>query len=90
MPIWGSKPEKEEEKPERKKCSPAYVKTPPPNPSESKFYLLSRDAEIATPLGTVDGKAGDILEARDSGLWVLAKEVLNAAGVIIKPKTDGI
>jgi len=87
VPIWGSKPE--EEKPERKKVSASYVKTPPPSPSPSKFYLLARDAEIVTPLGTVEALSGDILEARDSGLWVLAKEVLNAAGVIIKPKSDG-
>ena len=38
--------------------------------------------------GLVQAYAGDVLEARDNGLWVLAKEVLNAAGVIIKPKPD--
>ena len=86
MAIWGSKPEPESETQRQKGVAP-YVKTPPRNPSESKFYLLARDAEIITPLGTVEARQGDILEARDSGLWVLAKEVLNAFGVIIHPKS---
>ena len=80
MPIWGQKPE-----PERKKAIAPYVQHPKPEPGETKYYLLPLDAEIATPLGYADAKAGDILMATANGLWVLAAEVLNTFGVIIKP-----
>lgn len=80
MPIWGQKPELE-----RKKAIAPYVQSPKPSPGESKFYLLARAAEVITPMGYVDAKAGDILHVTNNGLWVLAAEVLNAFGVIVKP-----
>lgn len=79
MPIWGAKPETE-----RKKAVAPYVQSPKPSPGESKFYLLARGAEVMTPLGMVDAEAGDILQVTAVGLWVLAAEVLNAFGVVIK------
>jgi len=87
MPFWGIKPE--EEKPERRKAIAPYQPTPPPGKSERRFYLLARDAEITTPAGCVEAQAGDVLEARENGLWVLAAEVLQAAGVEVKEKQAG-
>lgn len=84
MPFWGVK---EEPEPERKKAIAPYVKTPPLGNRERKFYLLSQPTVILTPQGYVEARAGDVLEARDTGLWVLAAEVLKAWGVEIKEKS---
>ena len=86
MPLWGIRPELE---PERRKAIAPYQPTPPLGKSERRFYLLARDAEITTPAGCVEAAAGDVIEARDNGLWVLAAEVLKAAGVEVKEKHNG-
>ena len=86
MPLWGTKPE--EDKPERKKSIAPYVRVIQKPQSESRFYLLGRDAEIITPMGIVDAEVGDVLMATEYGLWVLAKEVLSTFGVLVLPKEN--
>ena len=87
MPFWGIRPA--EEQPEKKKAIAPYAQTPPLGKSERKFYLLSQPTIILTPAGYVEARAGDVIEARDTGLWVLAAEILRAWGAEIKPLKEG-
>ena len=82
-PFWGIKPQ--EEQPERKKAVAPYVKPPAPGKSERKFYRLDHPTMVLTHEGYVWAEAGDVIEVRDTGIWVNAWEVLKAYGVIIKP-----
>lgn len=79
-PFWGIRPQE---------VAP-YEKQPPAGNQERRFYRLSRPALVLTPNGYVDAQAGDVLEVRANGLWVLAGEILDAWGVVIKEMKDAI